>query len=363
MTTPDFTKIHNRFKLNGFHYSREELKMVALSFIKEGDQFEQFMGDFLMDWLSPSPTIWIETSGTTSQPKRMKFEKQALINSALLTGDFFKVGVGDRALHCLPANFIAGKMMLIRALFLGFSLDMVSPSSRPMTNLKKRYHFAAMTPMQAWNSLGRLAQIDTLIVGGGVISKPLREALMELPGNVFETYGMTETLSHIAFRRIEDPISEFTLLPKFSIAQDNRGCMVINAPHLSIQNLVTNDNVEILSKTQFRLLGRIDNVINTGGVKLQPEQIEMKLSSSFPTHFFVGSLPHEVLGEEVVLALESDQEFELDKLGNILKTHPDLTKIERPKAILVYDRFKRTFSGKIKRQKVLKSTFVKRLDL
>ncbi|MGB1020268.1 MAG: O-succinylbenzoic acid--CoA ligase, partial [Flavobacteriaceae bacterium] len=143
MNTPDFTKIHNRFQLNGFHYTREDLKMVALSFIKEGDQFERFMGDFLMDWLNPLPTIWIETSGTTSQPKRMKFKKQALINSALLTGDFFDVGVGNKALHCLPANFIAGKMMFIRALILGLSLDMVSPSSRPMAHLKKKISFCS----------------------------------------------------------------------------------------------------------------------------------------------------------------------------------------------------------------------------
>lgn len=363
MNTPDFTKIHNRFQLNGFHYTREDLKMVALSFIKEGDQFERFMGDFLMDWLNPLPTIWIETSGTTSQPKRMKFKKQALINSALLTGDFFDVGVGNKALHCLPANFIAGKMMFIRALILGLSLDMVSPSSRPMAHLKKKYHFAAMTPMQAWNSLSRINQIETLIVGGGVISRPLHEALLNVNAKVFETYGMTETLSHIAIRKIDDPISVFTLLPKFSISQDHRGCMVINAPHLSIKNLVTNDTVEILSNTQFHLLGRIDNMINTGGVKLQPEQIEMKLSSQMPLHFFVGGLPHEVLGDEVVLALEKNQDFDMNQLIHSIKNHTKLDKIERPKAILLYERFQRTFSGKIKRKKVLQSPYAERLDL
>ena len=363
MIPPDYTKIHNRFQLNGFHYTRDDLKMVALSFIKEGDQYEQFMGDFLMDWLNPSSTIWIETSGTTSQPKRMKFEKQALINSALLTGDFFKVGVGDRALHCLPANFIAGKMMLIRAMFLGFSLDMVSPTSRPMSNLKKKYQFAAMTPMQAWNSISRLNQINTLIVGGGAISKPLREALLEVKGKVFETYGMTETLSHIAFRKIDDPIAEFTLLPNFSISQDNRGCMVINAPHLSIENLITNDNVEILNKSKFRLLGRIDNVINSGGVKIQPEQIEMKLSADFPPHFFIGALPNDVLGEELVLALEKNQDFEIKKLVEVVKKHPKIKKLEQPKAIVLYERFHRTFSGKIKRKKTLRIPYVERLDL
>jgi len=363
MHTPDFTKIHNRFQLNGFHYTREDLKMVALSFIKEGDQFERYMGDFLMDWLNPSPTIWIETSGTTSQPKRMVFEKQALINSALLTGDFFDFGVGANALHCLPANFIAGKMMLIRALFLGLSLDLVSPSSKPMKQLKKKYDFVAMTPMQAWNSLSKINQIKTLIVGGGQISKPLREALQKVNANVFETYGMTETLSHIAIRKIDDPVSVFTLLPKFSISQDDRGCMVINAPHLLIKNLVTNDTIEILNKTQFRLLGRIDNLVNTGGVKLQPEQIEMKLSGQMPLHFFVGGLPHAVLGEELVLAIEKNQDFDTKQLMQFIKNHPELGKIERPKAILVYDRFQRTFSGKIKRKKVLTTPYAERLDL
>ena len=363
MITPDFTKIHNRFQLNGFHYTREDLKMVALSFIKEGDKYERLMGDFLMDWLNPSPTLWIETSGTTSQPKRMKFEKQALINSALLTGDFFDVGVGDKALHCLPANFIAGKMMLIRALFLGLSLDLVLPASRPLIHSKKRYHFAAMTPMQAWNSLSKINQIDTLIVGGGVISRPLQEALQQVNARVFETYGMTETLSHIAIRKIDDPISVFSLLPKFSITQDDRGCMVINAPHLSITNLVTNDSIEILNNSQFLLLGRIDNLINSGGVKVQPEQIEMKLSNQMPLHFFVGGLPHEVLGEEVILAVEKNQDFDLKKLKNFIKNNGELNRIERPKAILLYDRFQRTFSGKIKRKKVLQTPYAERLDL
>ena len=139
--------------------------------------------------------------------------------------------------------------------------------------------------------------------------------------------------------------------------------MVINAPHLSIENLITNDNVEILNKSKFRLLGRIDNVINSGGVKIQPEQIEMKLSADFPPHFFIGALPNDVLGEELVLALEKNQDFEIKKLAEVVKKHSKIRKLEQPKAIVLYERFHRTFSGKIKRKKTLRIPYVERLDL
>ena len=363
MQTPHYTKIHNRFLLNGFYYNHEGLKEVAYSFIKEGDFFERFMGYFLMDWLDQSDSISIETSGTTALPKRMLYKKQALVNSAIATGDFFDVTVGDKALHCLPANFIAGKMMLIRAMILGFSLDLVSPSKNPFHKNEKVYDFVAMTPMQAFHSLSNLNQVKTLIVGGAYVSVALQNELIKRKANAFETYGMTETLSHIAVRSMQDPPSEFTCLSHVSISQDNRKCLVVNSPQLDVTNLITNDEVEMLDENRFRLIGRVDYVINSGGVKLHPEQIERKLSEILSLHYFITSLPDTVLGQKVVLVLVENNEFDRDNLMNKIKEAHTLTPYEIPKAIVFYPEFVLTHSGKIKREKTLAQKPSRILDL
>ena len=153
MQTPHYTKIHNRFLLTGFYYNQTTLKEVAYNFIKEGDQYERFLGDFLLDWLDQSDSIYLDSSGTTAQPKKLMFKKQSLVHSAIATGDFFGVSVGDRALHCLPVNFIAGKMMLIRAMIVGLDIDLISTSKNTFHNNERSYDFVDMTPMPAFHSL------------------------------------------------------------------------------------------------------------------------------------------------------------------------------------------------------------------
>lgn len=363
MQVPHYTKIHNRFLLNGFYYDFTELKEVAYSFIKEGDTFEQYMGDFLMDWLDQSDTIYLETSGTTALPKRMQYNKQALVNSAIATGNFFKVTIGDKALHCLPANFIAGKMMLIRAMILGFSLDLVSPSKNPFHKNKKVYDFVAMTPMQAFNSLPNLNQVKTLIIGGAYVSVALQNELIKRKINAFETFGMTETLSHIAVRSMQDPPSEFTCLSHVSISQDERKCLVVNSPELNVNNLVTNDEVEILDQNRFILIGRVDHVINSGGIKLHPEQIERKLSEILSLHYFIASLPDAVFGQKVVLVLVENEALDIHNLMNQIKESNSLNPYEIPKGIVFYADFVRTYSGKIKREKTLSQKPLRTLNL
>lgn len=363
MQIPNYTKIHNRFLLNGFYYDNKGLKEVAYSFIKEGDLFERYMGDFLLDWLDQNETIYLETSGTTASPTRMLYKKQALVNSAIATGNFFNISVGDKALHCLPANFIAGKMMLIRAMILGFSLDLVSPSKNPFHRNEKVYDFVAMTPMQAFYSLPNLNQVKTLIVGGAFVSVALQKELIKHKVNAFETFGMTETLSHIAVRSMEDPPSEFTCLSHVSITQDSRKCLVINSPKLYIKNLITNDEVEFLDQNRFRLIGRVDYVINSGGIKLHPEQIERKLSKILTLHYFITSLPDAVLGQKVVLVLIENKDIDTSNLINQLKKNGNLTPYEIPKAIVFFSDFILTHSGKIKREKTLAQKHSRILDL
>ncbi len=363
---PTFDKVHNRFLLNGNRYNREDLKEVAYSFIKEGLPFEKFIGDFLNDWLNTKDYIEVKTSGSTGNPKTIKLQKQAMVNSAIATGDFFNLKPGHRALHCLPTKFIAGKMMLVRAMVLGLELDIVEPTSQPIFDYDTHYDFCAMIPLQLSRTQSYIHNISTIIIGGAPVSKDLKLAIKECSTSIFETYGMTETITHIAIKQLNNFVSlregttwqsqchseqseesHFKILPNITISQDNRNCLIIEAPHLSKDKIVTNDVVQLHSDFEFEWLGRFDNVINSGGIKIHPEQLEAKLQDKISQRFFITSEHDDVLGNRVVLVLE-------DKSSTIKSSiFSDLTKLETPKQIYSVDKFVETVSGKIQRQKTL----------
>jgi O-succinylbenzoic acid--CoA ligase len=263
----------------------------------------------------------------------------------LATAQFFDLKAGNRVLNCLSTNYIAGKMMLIRSMILGFEMDIVTPTSNPLKDNKYHYDFVAMVPMQVQNSILELSKVKKLIVGGAKISETLRNQLLEVPTKIYETYGMTETITHIAVKRIEEKY--FSVLPNVKIATDERGCLVIVAPRISETNIVTNDVVELLSETQFLLLGRIDNVINSGGVKLFPEQIEAKLSDKIKQRFFVIGIPDEKLGEQVLIVIEGKPAVFDDSVFDALDIY------EKPKTIRFVTKFIETESGKVKRKESL----------
>jgi O-succinylbenzoic acid--CoA ligase len=342
MNNPTYENVHNQFKLNGFHLDREDLCRVAYSFIKEGEDFEKPVGDFLLDWFDNKSYIEMQTSGSTGSPKTIRVDKQAMVNSAIATGDFFDLKSGDRALQCLPVKYVAGKMMLIRSIVLGLDLDYVAPSSHPMEGLEEKYDFAAMVPMQAQNSLKELHNVKKLIVGGARISTSLEKELMQLPTEVFETYGMTETITHIAAKRVGEKV--FTVLPGVTITYDDRNCLVIHAPNIIKEEvIITNDLVELINENQFKFLGRIDNVINSGGVKIMPEQVERKLETKLNKRFFITSKEDKELGEKVVLVVEGEP-TEIDTT-----IFDSLDKYERPKEIQFIPKFKETENGKVRR--------------
>ena len=363
MYTPHFSKIHNRFLLNGYFYSRDELKQVAYDFIKEGDQYEYFLGDFLLDWLDQSESIHLKSSNNESENTKILFDKQSLVNSAISTGNFFGVSVGDSALNCLPANYIAGKMMLIRAMILGLEIDLISPSKNPFYKNEKTYDFVAMTPTQAFHSLSELRKVRKLIVGGAYVSVALQKALLNAKVNAFETYGMMETLSHIAVRSMRDPISEFRCLPDIQVRQDERKCLIIDAPKLNIKNLITNDEVEVFNTKHFRLIGRIDNTIEFGSLKLNPEQIERKLSENLSFHFFIDSYSDSTSDRKLVLVVKYDPKIKLEKIYKQIKNCISLESYEIPKAIVCFENFIQTYSGKIKRKSTMKQKPIRILDL
>lgn len=352
-TIPTFDKVHLRFKLNNSYFDREDLMEVAYSYIKEGEAFEQSIGDFLMDWLNDKPFMYVRTSGSTGDAKHIRIQKQAMVNSAIASGDFFNINVGDSALHCLPAAYIAGKMMLVRAMILGLEIDLVEPNTTPLKGLSKTYDFSAMIPLQVENSLSQLNQIKKLIVGGAPITSTLIDSVQDMSTEVYETYGMTETVTHIAAKQINNfsnskelEQSNFKILPNITIGTDDRGCLVIDAPNLAEEVIVTNDLVELINADEFKWKGRVDYVINSGGVKLLPEQIEKKLAAVIPSRFFVYGIEDSSLGEKLIAVVEGKED---PKLLEAIKGLKSLEKFEHPKQVYFTNNFHETENGKIKR--------------
>jgi len=252
---------------------------------------------------------------------------------------------GNSALQCLPVKYVAGKMMLVRAMILGLDLEFVAPSSHPMRNNEIDFDFVAMVPLQAQNSIQELQKVKKLIIGGAAVNKTLEKQLLKLKTEVYETYGMTETITHIAARKLGE--KAFTVLPDVTVSYDDRNCLVIHAPKISDEVIITNDIVELVNENQFIFLGRIDNVINSGGIKLIPEQIENKLMSKIQQRFFISSKSDDELGEKLILVVEGDKvEFEHT-------IYEDLDKYEKPKEILFIPKFKETATGKIMRKETL----------
>lgn len=345
MNKPDYNQVHPNFKWNGASLDKKGLLALANDFINESEEFEIITGEFILNWFNSDSFITVTTSGTTGSPKKIQIDKQAMVFSALSTAEFFELKAGNLVLNCLSTNYIAGKMMLIRSFVLGFEMDFVEPTSNPLKNNTKVYDFAAMVPLQVENSVNKLVNVRKLIIGGTKINQNLKNKLLDLPTLVYETYGMTETITHIAVKKISD--NYFSVLPNVTISTDDRNCLVIDVPRISNVKIITNDVVNIISNYEFELLGRIDNVINSAGVKLFPEQIEIKLAHIIPTRFFVIGIPDDQYGEQLALVVEGNSISFNDDFFN------DLLPYEKPKFIYFVPDFLETESGKIKRKETL----------
>lgn len=266
---------------------------------------------FLALWHNDSPTLEVRTSGSTGAPKTITVEKERMRASARMTCDFLNLQRGDTALLCMPLDYIAGKMMVVRALERDMQLLAVEPSGHPLSiaNLSSisnptTIDLAAMVPLQVWNTLQvpeereALLRVRHLIIGGGAIPKELEEDLRTLPINVWSSYGMTETLSHIALRRISE--DHYSPLPGISLEQDLDGCLIIDAPALCRERLFTNDIVRFLGKDRFQVIGRRDNTVCSGGIKIQIEEVEAWLQSQGLHDVMVTCRPDARLGQALV---------------------------------------------------------------
>ena len=309
--------------------------------------------EFLAEWEDESPFVRVQTSGSTGEPKPMLVEKRRMLASARRTNDFLGLQKDDTALLCMSLDYIAGKMMVVRAIERGLRLISVEPSGHPLavtqgdgsfvtsaSDVTKEpspcITFAAMVPMQVYNSLQvpeeceRLKQIKHLIIGGGAIDEALAETLKTFPNHVWSTYGMTETLSHIALRRLSGPEATdwYTPFPSVSVSLNDEGCLVIDAPEVCAETLVTNDIAELatqrgqslmcsassahegqspcVANVPFKILGRKDNVICSGGLKIQAEEVERQLRTHLREPYLITKRPDEKFGEAVVLLTEGD---------------------------------------------------------
>lgn len=322
---------------------------MAIRFETNHSETKQKVLDFIEEWNRPAEELTVKTSGSTGQPKEIRLLKKHMIASAKATGTFLHLKKGDTALLCLSMDTIGGRMMVVRSLVLDLELIVGDISSNPIKNVNEQIEFAAMVPMQVQKSLlespSQLGKINKLIIGGGPVSNQLINQLQALPTNAFLTFGMTETISHIAMRKLNHPLeTEFKCLPEVSTSENNDS-LIISAPAIGVQQLVTNDIVELISPSAFRWLGRKDFVINSGGVKLHPEEIESNLAGLIPVPFFVYGEPDELLGEKLILIIESSENIQLSKSD--FQTR--LTKFSIPKEIRYVSQFEYTQSGKIKR--------------
>ncbi len=335
-------EFHKDFKLNGVSFDSKDALLKYTHTLSEEVQY------FLREWFSESEAIFIKTSGSTGKPKQIALRKQHMINSAKITGDFFELGRGIEALLCLPAEYIAGKMMLVRSMCLGWNLDIVPPSSKPLTGIDKSYDFSAMIPLQLQNSLKEIHSVKKLIVGGGAVDGGLEDKIQTVSTQIYATYGMTETCTHIAVKKLNHAKwNYFKSLKGVHVSKDERQCLVIHAPNISSEKIVTNDVVDIISDNEFHWMGRYDNVINSGGVKLHPEEIEKKIEPYIKSRFFVAGVQDDTLGERLVLVVEG----ETTKISETV--FRDLAKYEIPKNIYFIDQFEETETKKIQRKKTI----------
>lgn len=338
----DYKYVHPNFRMNGVSLNKTQLYQIAYSFIKEGKPFENEIGCFLLDWLDENEAIELKTSGTTGTPKIIMMKKQAMVNSAIATATYFDLHYSIDALLCLPAQYIAGRMMIVRALVLGWNLDYVPPSSNPLEFLEdKYYHFAAMVPLQVEGAIKKLQNVKTIIIGGAQLSDSIKNKVMFHKG-LYETYGMTETVSHVAVKKIDSDF--FTTMPGVIISQDQDDCLKIFYEGITEVELTTNDIVQIINDKNFKWVGRRDNVINSGGIKLIPELIEAKIKAKVDCELFCIGRQDERLGEKLVLCVESDF-FEFKEVFKTAK----LTDYETPKEVYFIQSFIRTDTGKILR--------------
>ena len=311
---------------------------------------------FLSEWFSDRPYMEVQTSGSTGVPKRMRAGKKQMMHSACRTCEFLGLKKDDTALLCMNLKYIGAMMMVVRALVAEMRLIVRRASSCPLADVNERVDFLSVVPMQLYHCVQdadarkRLSQIRCVIVGGGAVDNSLCRQLQNLPCAVFSTYGMTETLSHIALRRLNgsEASERYTPLKGIDLSLSDQSTLIIRAPEICRDKIKTNDIARLYEDGTFTLSGRTDNVVNSGGIKIQIEEDEQLLRQHLPAPFALTSIPHERLGEALVLLVQTDCTLTDSELQLLLKR--SLPRYHAPRSIVRLPRIPETGNGKTDRK-------------
>lgn len=325
---------------------------MQISNLSQSEELEREVNAFFACWNDPSPHVTTYTSGSTGIPKQIALSKRHMEASAQMTGNYFGFEPGQTIALSLSPATIGGKMILVRAWLFDMHLVLLPLRRNPLEHLIEEIDFIALVPMQLREILAhspeKLTLVKTVLLGGAPVTHDLEQKIQGLSTRFFESFGMTETMSHIAVRSLNQPLrSYFDCMKQVQVATDEDGCLRIDAPHLGVHQLSTTDQVEVLSNHQFRWLGRKDFVINSGGYKFHPELLEAKVSDLITGRFFFFGEDDSEFGQRVALAIESPAGDEL-VLRDRLATQLD--RYEMPKRIYFLPIFVETPSGKINRK-------------
>jgi O-succinylbenzoic acid--CoA ligase len=333
--------------------------------------YEKEVLRFCRHWLAGQARFRLTTSGSTGRPKPITLTRRQMVASARSTGQALGLQAGDRALVCLSSQYIAGMMMLVRGFELGLDLTIVNPAGNPLRDFPANacFDFTAFVPLQLQQILaespdkqGILDGMKAILVGGAPISPDLEQQVRTIAGPVYHTYGMTETVTHVALKRLNGPeLSDaFMPLPGVEVRLDRRGCLTVKAEMTNNQTVYTNDVAELRPDGSFHWLGRIDNVINSGGVKVQIETVEAAVVEQLHTfapgrRAVVGPLPHPQLGQAVVAVIEGEPLSPAEQAALQSALHRTLTKYEIPREFYFLSHLPETRTGKIDRVACLKA--------
>jgi len=345
--------------LNNKIYTLNDLSVLCDGKINDSSvpQWEKNIYSFILEWFDEKDYIEQRSSGTTGKSKNIRIPKESMILSAKNTCSLFELRFGQTALLCLPVDYIAGKMMIVRALVGGLNLLYTEPTSMPDLSGFRMIDFCAMVPLQAYNSLNSvetMRRIKKLIIGGAEIRDELEVMLRDLTIEVYATYGMAETCSHVATRRISGTAYErfYNAIPGVKFAVDDRGCLKIDTNFLKSE-IITNDVVDLIDEKTFRWIGRYDNLINSGGIKIVPEEIETIVSKTTGLDCAIIGIPDEKLGQKMILILErGGSETTEEEIRTILDL--ELPKRFRPKEIIFVEELPRNHAFKVDRQQLSK---------
>lgn len=339
-------------------------------FLPEFSSYENKVIEFFSNWINGKENFMIETSGSTGKPKQIVLNRAQMIKSALMTGKKLGLKKRDKAFICLSVDYIAGMMMIVRSFVLGLGMTVIDPCSNPFEKIDGNsvFDFTAMVPLQVHEIFDKTPEkkvifdkMKAILIGGSSVGISLQNKISSIKASVYATYGMTETVTHIALKRLNGDGRDdfFKTLHGVEIGKDERGCLTIKSEITNGKLVVTNDLVEIIDENTFLLHGRIDNVINSGGIKIQSEKVEIAIEETIfennipERKFFVAPVEDEKFGNIVSVIFEGNpfSEQTENKIKESLKNK--LTKYEIPKKFFYIQKIHLTSTDKIDKIRTL----------